>query len=71
MLKITFPDGKQKEYESGVTGFDIAADISLSLSKVAIAILVNGHQKDLADSEKEPRRGKRHRRCYRPTPPQS
>ncbi len=53
MLKITFPDGKQKEYESGVTGFDIAADISLSLSKVAIAILVNGHQKDLADSINE------------------
>ena len=49
MLKITFPDGKHKEYESGITGFDIASDISLSLSKVAVAITVNGHQKDLTD----------------------
>jgi len=49
MLKITFPDGKHKTYESGITGRDIAADISVSLSKVAIAILVNGHQKDLSD----------------------
>ena len=49
MLKITFPDGKHKKYESGITGFDIATDISVSLSKVAIAILVNGHQKDLSD----------------------
>ena len=49
MLKITFPDGKHKEYKPGITGFDIAADISLSLSKVAIAIIVNGHQKDLTD----------------------
>ena len=49
MLKITFPDGKQKEYEAGITGFDIAADISLSLSKAAVAVTVNGHQKDLTD----------------------
>ena len=49
MLKITFPDGKHKEYESGITGFDIATDISLSLSKVAVAMTVNGHQKDLTD----------------------
>ena len=49
MLKITFPDGKHKKYESGITGFDIATDISLSLSKVAVAIIVNGHQKDLSD----------------------
>ena len=37
MLKITFPDGKQKEYEAGITGFDIATDISLSLSKAVVA----------------------------------
>ena len=49
MLKITFPDGNHKEYKPGITGFDIAADISSSLSKMAIAILVNGHQKDLTD----------------------
>ena len=49
MLKITFPDGKHKTYDSGITGLDIATDISVSLSKVAIAILVNGYQKDLSD----------------------
>ena len=49
MLKITFPDGKHKNYESGITGSDIATDISVSLSKEAVAILVNGDQKDLSD----------------------
>ena len=49
MLKITFPDGKHKNYDYGITGNDIAKDISVSLSKVAIAILVNGDQKDLSD----------------------
>ena len=49
MLKITFPDGNQKKYKPGITGLDIASDISLSLSKMAIAIFVNGDQKDLSD----------------------
>ena len=49
MLKITLPDGKHKNYDYGITGNDIAKDISVSLSKVAIAILVNGDQKDLSD----------------------
>ena len=49
MLKITFPDGKHKNYEPGITGSDIATDISLSLSKEAVAILVNADQKDLSD----------------------
>ena len=31
MLKITFPDGNQKKYKPGITGLDIASDISLSL----------------------------------------
>ena len=37
------------KYESGITGSDIATDISVSLSKEAVAILVNGDQKDLSD----------------------
>ena len=32
-----------------ITGSDIATDISVSLSKEAVAILVNGDQKDLSD----------------------
>jgi len=49
MPKITFPDGKTKNYENGITGFKIAESISRSLSKESIAIFVNGIQKDLCD----------------------
>ena len=33
MPLITFPDGRNKNYENGVTGIDIAGDISISLKK--------------------------------------
>lgn len=33
MIKITFPDGNIKEFESGVTTFEIAKSISPSLAK--------------------------------------
>ncbi|MFL2679241.1 MAG: threonine--tRNA ligase [Alphaproteobacteria bacterium] len=49
MLNITFPDGRNKKYEIGITGFDIAKDISTSLSKKAVAVKVDGQQKDLID----------------------
>ena len=49
MPLITFPDGRNKNYEGGVTGIDIAEDISKSLKKKAIAILVNNEEKDLLD----------------------
>ena len=49
MVKITFPDGKTKKYETGVTGIEVAKDISVSLAKEAVAILINGNQKDLSD----------------------
>ena len=49
MPLITFPDGRNKNYENGVTGIDIAEDISQSLKKKAIAILVNDIEKDLID----------------------
>ncbi len=35
MIKITFPDGAVREYESGSTTFDIAQSISNSLAKKA------------------------------------
>ena len=50
MPKITFPDGKSNNFGKGVTGFKIAESISKSLSKNAVAIIVNGIQKDLSDS---------------------
>ena len=52
MPLITFPDGRNKNYENGVTGIDIAGDISISLKK-AIAILVNDQEKDLLDPIEE------------------
>ncbi|MDR2359201.1 MAG: hypothetical protein LBD87_05320, partial [Prevotellaceae bacterium] len=32
MITITFPDGKTRQYEAGVTGFDIAKSISPQLA---------------------------------------
>ncbi len=49
MIKITFPDGATREYEQGQTGFDIAASISKSLSKKAVAIMIDGEMQDLAE----------------------
>ena len=49
MITITFPDGASREYESGVTGLDVAESIAKSLAKAAIAVRVNGKQRDLCD----------------------
>lgn len=42
MIKITFPDGAVREYESGVTALDIAKSISEGLAKKVLAANVNG-----------------------------
>lgn len=42
MLKITFPDGAVREYQAGVTTFEIAESISKSLAKKALAGKFNG-----------------------------
>lgn len=47
MIKIKFPDGNIKEFESGVTGLDIAKSISPQLAKEVLAISVNGELRDL------------------------
>ncbi|MDB9971809.1 threonine--tRNA ligase [Alphaproteobacteria bacterium] len=49
-ITITFPDGKTKEYQKGITGYEIAESIAKSLAKIAIAISVDNVQKDLSDS---------------------
>ena len=49
-IKITFPDGNVQNYKKGITGIEIAGSISKSLSKAAVAIVINGTQKDLSDS---------------------
>ena len=47
MVKIKFPDGNVKEFESGVTGLDIAKSISPKLAKEVLAVAVNGETWDL------------------------
>ncbi|MBQ2507500.1 MAG: threonine--tRNA ligase [Bacteroidaceae bacterium] len=47
MINITFPDGSVREYESGVTGLQIAESISPRLAKEVLAIGVNGETMDL------------------------
>jgi threonyl-tRNA synthetase len=46
---ITLPDGTTKELSLGSSGYDLAKDIGPGLAKAAIAITVNGIQKDLSD----------------------
>ena len=47
MIKITFPDGAVREYESGLTTYDIAESISKSLAKKALAGKLNGQLIDI------------------------
>src|SRR5580692_2508539 len=42
MIKITFPDGAVREYNSGVTALEIARSISEGLAKKVLAANVNG-----------------------------
>lgn len=46
IINVTFPDGAVKEFESGVTTEEIAASISKSLSKKALAGKYNGELVD-------------------------
>jgi threonyl-tRNA synthetase len=48
-MKITLPDGSVRKLEAGANGHDLANDIGPGLAKAAIAISVNGIQKDLSD----------------------
>ncbi|MBX9761305.1 MAG: threonine--tRNA ligase [Beijerinckiaceae bacterium] len=49
MISVTFPDGAQRQFEPGVSGFDIAKSISPSLAKRTVAMAVDGVLADLAD----------------------
>ncbi len=41
MINITFPDGSIKAFQKGITAFEIAESISMSLAKKAIAAVFN------------------------------
>ncbi|MCI6309139.1 MAG: threonine--tRNA ligase [Prevotella sp.] len=47
MIKITFPDGSVREYEEGVTGFQIAESISPALARNVVSCGVNGETVEL------------------------
>ncbi|GLQ34948.1 threonine--tRNA ligase [Amylibacter marinus] len=47
-ITITLPDGNSRKYAAGVTGMDVAKDISTSLAKKAISCSVNGEHRDLS-----------------------
>ena len=46
-ITITFPDGNTKTVEKGISGFDLASQISKSLAKESAAIKINGNICDL------------------------
>jgi threonyl-tRNA synthetase len=47
MINITFPNSDIKQFPIGATGLEIATSISLSLSKIALAIEINSQICDL------------------------
>jgi len=47
MVKIKFPDGNVREYPKGVTGLEIAKNISERLAKEVLSVTVNGEIWDL------------------------
>ena len=48
-MKLTLPDNSVRELEKGSNGYDLAKDIGPGLAKAAIAVTVNGEQRDLLD----------------------
>ena len=48
MIKITFPDGNQREFESGITPLEVAKSISEGLARNTISTLVDGQQVEVS-----------------------
>ncbi len=46
-IKVTFPDGTVKEFEKGITPFEVAKSISKGLSKEALVAEINGIRSEL------------------------
>ena len=47
-VAVTLPDGAVRRYPAGVTGAEVAADISKSLEKAAFAVTIDGRLSDLS-----------------------
>ncbi len=50
VITLTFPDGAKRQFPKNITGLDIAKGISPSLAKRTVAMALDGHLADLADS---------------------
>jgi threonyl-tRNA synthetase len=48
MIELKFPDGASRQFPDGVTGREVAAAISPSLAKKALAVELDGRLLDLA-----------------------
>lgn len=48
MPKITLPDGSQRQFDTSVSGKDVAASIGAGLAKAAVAVRVDGQLWDLS-----------------------
>ncbi|MEO1457662.1 MAG: threonine--tRNA ligase, partial [Pseudomonadota bacterium] len=48
-ITITLPDGAERSYAAGTTGAGVAADISKSLAKSALAVRIDGRLADLSE----------------------
>lgn len=53
MIQVTFPDGSTKKYPPGITGKQIALDISEGLARAALAVKFNKHMLDINTPLKE------------------
>ncbi len=47
-MKVTLPDGSERELADGATGADLAADIGPGLARAALAVTVDGDPRDLS-----------------------
>ncbi len=47
-IKITFPDGSVKEFQKGISAYDVAKSISERLAKQVLVADVNGVKKDMS-----------------------
>ncbi|MEJ7894254.1 MAG: threonine--tRNA ligase [Solirubrobacteraceae bacterium] len=47
-MRVTLPDGSERELPDGTTGADLAADIGPGLARAALAVTVDGDVRDLA-----------------------
>lgn len=46
-MKLTFPDGSVREFEKGISGFEVAKSISEGLARNALGVMVDGNIQEL------------------------